>query len=355
MNTGEIQGAFLVFEKYGLLVVLLLPFLGEFLLGAWLNSRRGIYFDDLGLYHRKPNQIVFKHPANNVGFWGDDLALEKPNNGLRVFLITELCPMSMRVPRMSQAMLAEALPNRRVRVNTVSAPRYTSHHALMLLKGHLLKFEPDVVVLTLGLRDNFFNTMPFQDRSDFPGIYDPFDLRTVFGLKLFRYHLIDKPFRAQPDFGASEIRSRENFQKNVDEMLEFLRHHGVPAILMKYPVAFPTEDQSLISRMEPMHRGLAHAWGSIRSAQLGIQAHSEILERLAAKYGVPLADPKTVLPGTSVYFKSFNALTAHGRETYGRFISDTVLRSVNFGTRTSSASVQSGDQKKAQTDPRLGK
>lgn len=287
---------------------------------------RGTVIDGAGLYRFPPRAVVWGgHPTNDLGFFGDDLAVPKPADAYRVLLMSDSTSLAISLPRIIQHELAQRIPTRTVEVNLVSPPRYTTTHNLDLLRRALLDLEPDLVVMYVGISDNLFNTTD-GDRHANPGIFDSRALGSV-ALQMGLYQFFERP-RRTTDFTRGELPSAAIFEANVREIIRLTRDAGGEVLLLPVAISQPTDDSRLQARTEAHHRDIEHNWGDLASTVRGVRTHRDILAALARDESVPIADPTSVLPRDGSTFRDICHLTPTAHERLGAWVAATIAARV---------------------------
>lgn len=282
-------------------------------------------FGPQGFFSYRPHTQVGDTPdltTNNYGFFGPELALPKPENTLRVFLVGSSVLANPDLPKATAAALEEALPGKRIEICTTGIPRYCSYHCTLLTERRLIELEPDVLVIYLGLNDNVYNTNPGIDAAPPVGLWNPARLDYSLAGAMARYYVWYKRFVVTPDF--TDIRSAPIFERHLRGIIETARANGIRVLFVRMALAYETEDLDLAQQIAANEGPMAHFWGTTEASKRGVEAHNDVLDYMAAEYGTPLTDANAEIPKTSVYFRDLCHLTPEGNAALGKIFARAV-------------------------------
>ena len=316
-----------------------------FFVSAELCVRGRLLFQDVyiwdndGLFRYKPFCQVGDSLAlttNNAGFFGDTLSEPKRENVFRVFILGDSTVANPEIPDAVKTQLQLDYPSRSFEVNSTGIPRYTSYHNLLLVKNYLDRWKPDCLVVYLGMNDNVYNTNPNISAEPPVGLWRWSDLTHVVVWDMLWYYGVHKRFMTTPEFDATP--SVPRFEKHLREILEHAKQTETSVLLIQPATGFPTEDKLLAKAIQDAEKPMQHFWGKLPCALKGLEAHRQVLQRLATTYAIPLVDAQPVLPRSSEFFRDLCHFTSSGNRLFGRFIAQKLeseiepLRAPTFDT-----------------------
>ncbi len=288
---------------------------------------RGMIFDEAILYTYAPRTELPGMTLNDVGCVGDD-ALPKAAGETRVLLLGESTSFSPWYAAAVRKSLIEQRADLRLRVMSCGKPRYTSWVNRVNLERNAAVWAPDVVVWYGGINDNIYNSFPWLDALPSVGYFDWRSRRSSVLFGLLKYHLVDKALRSVPDFAPDRIRSRAIYEENLTAIAGLARARGARMVLSTFAIALPTGSEALLSRIRRDERVMRHFWGNVDSTVAGVNAHNEIVEALAARFGLPLARPDLAIPRDPAHFVDICHLTPEGNDLLGAAIAGAVSAAI---------------------------
>jgi hypothetical protein len=199
-------------------------------------------------------------------------------------------------------------------------PRYTSWVNREILERRGDAWAPDVVVYYEGINDNVYNSFPWLEGPPTVGYLDWRTHRSSVFLDLLRCHLVDKTLRSVPDFASRPLRSPAIYERNVRALVAIARRRNAAAVLATFPIALPTSDEALRSRIQSEESTMRHFWGNVASTVAGVDAHNRVVEALARELGTPLARVADAMPRDAAHFSDICHLKDAGNDLLGATI-----------------------------------
>lgn len=308
-----------------LLSVLIVEAASRILVGR--GTPPGMRFEEPILYTFAPRTRILGMVLNDVGCIGDDALPENTQGGgdeTRVLLLGGSTSFSARYVSSVRESLQERHPGSRFRIMSCGRPRYTSWMNRVNLERNVAVWSPDVVVYYEGINDNIYNSFPWLDGATTVGYFGARSLHSSVFLDLVRYYVVDKALRSVPDFKTRPLRSPAIYEENVRRIVEIARGRNASAVLATFAIALPTSDEALLLRIRSEESAMRHFWGNIPSAEAGVHAHNDAIERLARNLNLPLARAADVLPHDSAHFNDICHLRTAGTKILGRVIASAV-------------------------------
>ncbi len=290
----------------------------------YVRTPEGMVFDRDIIYTYEPHAPCRGERLNDIGCIGDDVAMPKKKGEIRVFLLGGSTSFYFDYADTVRRHLSQRCQGRTVKVISCGKPRYTSYINLVNLKKNLLQYDPDVIVLYMGINDNIYNTFPWTDDLPDVGFFNWRSLSRSLFVTLIQYYLVDKNIRSNPDFSLQELRSAEKFRSNVKAIIDTAEQHTIKTVLATFAVAYPTQDKKLLEHLRSEEEEMEHFWGRIPSTALGVREHNRIMLELARKHGLPVARVDEALPGTSEFFIDMCHFTHRGKAAFGSCIAEAI-------------------------------
>lgn len=301
--------------RTAIISLLLLEFVCRVII--YVRTPEGLQFDDELVYTGAPNQQLFNVALNDVGCIGPDWKSEKGETEKRVLLLGGSTSYSREYPESLQRSLAEVRPEFKLSVMSCGKPRYTSWINLVNFKENLLQYNPDVVVLYLGINDCIYNTFPWVEELPDIGYFNWKSTKSLLSYKLLKYHLVDKQIRSEPEFAGRELRSREIFENNISEIISIASANQIKVVLSTFALGFPTSDDRLENAIYGQETRMQHFWGNVNSTVYGVKQHNEVMTYLADKHEIPLVRIDQAVPATSEFFSDICHMTDKGKALMG--------------------------------------
>lgn len=269
---------------------------------GYFKAFDNIVYDDKIMYTGEPGKKFHGAWLNDIGCIGDPLTVPKQPGEVRIMLLGGSTSYFEHYVNTVRETVSNTNPDRIINVVSCGKPRYTTYNNLVNLRQNLVQYELDYIVLYAGINDCIYNTFYWINGLPDIGLIDwnAWD-QSVFW-KSFKYIIVDKLIRSDPEFSSGSIRSAEIFRENVQEVINIANDNDIKVVLSTFAVAWPPETDSLavtISEMEPL---MEHFWGNIPSTVYGVQKHNEIMQELARQNKFQLVKMDNAIPKTGDYF-----------------------------------------------------
>ncbi|NVJ48570.1 MAG: hypothetical protein HWE07_15655 [Cytophagia bacterium] len=291
---------------------------------VYWSTPEGLRFDKELMYTGEPNSPLFREVMNDIGCIGPNWQEEKKAGEKRVLLLGGSTSFSKGYPAYLQASLTNLHPGMDFTVVSCGKPRYTSYINKVNFEDNLLQYNPDIVVLYMGINDAIYNSFPWLNAKPEVGYFNWKSLSRWISYDLFKYHLVDKVLRSQPEFSDGEIRSKAIIMENVREIIEIAQSNSVEVVLSDFALGYPTGDTALKSKIMQMEPTMKHFWGSVASTKYAVKMHNSVMEQLAAEYRLPVARVAASIPQNSEYFVDICHMTDKGKRLLAKEISKVI-------------------------------
>ncbi|HPQ20154.1 MAG TPA: GDSL-type esterase/lipase family protein, partial [bacterium] len=138
--------------------------------------------------------------------------------------------------------LEEILNNRKIKnykfeVYNFGVPGYTSHQGLVVLKRYVIKYKPDVVIISFGINDERHVVVPDKEQKIKITILSNIE---KYVQKFFTYQLLVRFYylAAEKQFAKKQLVSRvsiADYKKNLEEMINICNEKNIKVILFTPP------------------------------------------------------------------------------------------------------------------------
>ena len=295
----------------------------------YFRTPSGMYFDPDIIYTYKPGTQIRDMTVNSIGCIGDEMSLEKAGNEKRVLLLGGSTSFSRVYVETVKEVLVAAYPKNEIQVVSCGKPRYTSAVNLANLQKNLIQYQPDVIVLYLGINDNLYNTFYWVEGIPEVGFFDWKTTEESIFLKLLNYHILKKKFYATPHFGPEHLRSGPIFRENIVGMIELARKQDINVLLSTFAISHPSPSVEWLNWLRSIEEVHFHFWGSIESTILGVHKHNDILRALARDYKLPIVSIDEELSGKYKNFIDLCHFHDEGNKVFGTLIGEGVIGSLS--------------------------
>lgn len=316
---------------------------------------------------RQKGSMRFK--INEFGFRSSSMkSQKKPEGTYRIFFLggstTEelYLPEEKTFPFLVEKKLTRAYPPQRFECANGGISGYLAADVLAALIYKVLYYEPDLVVVMLGVNDLLYGTTSRYDplrRANYrKSLYSPGyqeSVRSSLGKILKRSHFLTllkwrlwnrifppdaekyktvldqydawrKERRERPFTSISESQSLDDFLKYLKEIIFVSQGHGVRLILMTEPSVYqenlPAEiDEKLWMGWRGAGNRSIHVNLSPDFLLRGMNRFNNAVRELSRQYGVELIDLEKEIPKNLQYFYDDVHLTPAGGERAGDVIS----------------------------------
>lgn len=284
-----------------------------------------IFRDDI-IYSYQPNSAPGGVVLNNVGCIGDYVAAERGENEVRVLMLGGSTSFSKAYVDAVDSEISGGMPSRKVTSFSCGRPRYTSYINRVNYENNLAAYEPDAVIIYLGINDNIYNAFPRVAELPQIGFFNWRAANSSVFYQVLKYYLIDKIFFSNPQFyDQPALRSSDILARNTEQLIEEARSGGAVVVLGQFAVSSPTEDAELALRHEQDAKVMEHFWGSLRSTVYGVHQHNRVLAEISSKMDIPFVRLDSLIPKDSAHYVDICHFTPLGAEMQGRALGRAVL------------------------------
>jgi lysophospholipase L1-like esterase len=287
-------------------------------------------FDNEIVYTLLPNEQAYGIKTNDIGCLGDNVLPGKSEGEFRVLLLGGSTSFSLEYVDYVRKRLKERLHEKggEVRVTSCGKPRYTSHVSRTVLERFISSAKPDVIGLYMGINDNIYNSFPWLDGLPNVGFFD-FQSGGLLSWQVFSYYVIDKSIRSVKRFSGESLRSVSILRKNLDEIAALAVAHDAKLATTTFAIAYPTTDETLMSKIIREEPLMQHFWGDIDSTVYGVKKHNEALRVWALDHQVSLTEFAEAVPRNGKYFKDACHMTPEGYEILSKHMTDAIISAVS--------------------------
>ena len=291
--------------------------------------------------------------TNNVGLRGDSLAMPKPDDELRVFVVggstTETLYLDDRqaLTRILQDRLDTVVSGKRVKVYGAGKSGARSYDHVEMIAHRLVHLDPDALIVFAGINDlraamygrDFLMLPPALGAPD-----TEWSLMQLTRFAMTEFQLGRRLFSLlKPDEyrdAVEQITLRSNFRRSV-EMREALpvsvspprtdvtryranlisivgiaRSHGIDLIFLTQATTWNSRVDSTIAKWHWMTGGPDSAYRE-EALDQAMEAYNDAVRAVATEFDVPLLDLARVLPKSGEYFYDDVHFNPRGAETVG--------------------------------------
>jgi lysophospholipase L1-like esterase len=291
--------------------------------------------------------------TNNVGLRGDSLAMPKPDDELRVFVVggstTETLYLDDRqaLTRILQDRLDTVVSGKRVKVYGAGKSGARSYDHVEMIAHRLVHLDPDALIVFAGINDlraamygrDFLMLPPALGAPD-----TEWSLMQLTRFAMTEFQLGRRLFSLlKPDEyrdAVEQITLRSNFRRSV-EMREALpvsvspprtdvtryranlisivgiaRSHGIDLIFLTQATTWNSRVDSTIAKWHWMTGGPDSAYRE-EALDEAMEAYNDAVRAVATEFDVPLLDLARVLPKSGEYFYDDVHFNPRGAETVG--------------------------------------
>ena len=290
----------------------------------YLDSPDGIQFNEELIFTGSPGQKLFGQELNNLCCIGPDWPESKADNEKRILILGGSTAFSSECPTGIQMALSKINVGYNIKVISCGKPRYTSWINRVNFEENLVQYQPDVVVIYMGINDCIYNSFPWVDKLPDVGFFDPKTTSSLVIYDLIKYHVLDKKIRARPDFFTGDLRSELIFRNNLSAIIELAKAQGIKVVLTHFVISFPTEDQKLESIIRSKEAQMQHFWGNIRSTVYAVNNHNMVINELAQEFQVQLVDLDERFPRDTLNFLDICHMQPQTRLKLGLLIGERI-------------------------------
>jgi len=291
--------------------------------------------------------------TNNVGLRGDSLAMPKPDDELRVFVVggstTETLYLDDRqaLTRILQDRLDTIVSGKRVKVYGAGKSGARSYDHVEMIAHRLVHLDPDALIVFAGINDlraamygrNFLMLPPALGAPD-----TEWSLTQLLRFAMTEFQLGRRLFSLlKPDEyrdAVEQITLRSNFRRSVEmrkalpvsaspprtdvtryranliSIVGIARSHGIDLIFLTQATTWNSRVDSAIAKWHWMTGGPDSAYRE-EALDQAMEAYNDAVRAVAAEFDVPLLDLARLLPKSGEYFYDDVHFNPRGAETVG--------------------------------------
>lgn len=279
-----------------------------------------------------PNTVIDNTKINSMGFTGDEPAITKPDNTIRILTLGG----SVMFNRMMTERLKKALTDSiEYQFEVVGAALRTHTTMSSILKyDKLSKFNFDYVIIYHGINDLWTNhTQKEYFSNDYShlnpwyqrdiGYNNSIIWRIVYNKIFFKNH-ITYSLKNPHEENGSNFESVRTFQNNLRRLIEIIRRDNATPILQTFAWSIPKnysyysfiEMKVGYNNKENYNRCPVELWGSPGFVNEGLKRHNQVICDLAKNYQVPLIDQYAFIGENLIYFGDVCHLSEVGTEAF---------------------------------------
>jgi len=288
-----------------------------------------VFYPEEGLRYMA-DQILFR--TNNMGFRGPYLAMPKPPEECRIFMVggstTECLYLDERatITMQLQRYLQEQYPDSvMIRVYNAGKGGDRSFDHVAMITQRIVHLDPDVIILFCGLNDLLaamagvdYVHLPQAGRArySFPDLLAY--LATEFQISRHVMNIVSStsdadvrqaiPFHSNYENLARLCKSyplAKNgpetaiapYERNVRTIIGVVRAHGVPLMLMTQPTTWNSRIDPGAAEWHWMNCADSVRYRE-RDMDRAMEAYNDVLRRLSGEYEIPLVDLARMIPKT---------------------------------------------------------
>ena len=298
--------------------------------------------------------------TNNVGLRGDSLAMPKPDDELRVFVVggstTENLYVDDRqaMTRVLETRLDTIAPGKRVKVYGAGKSGAKSYDHVEIIAHRLVHLEPDLLIVFAGINDlraamygrNFLMLPPALGAPD-----TEWSLMQLVRFAMTEFQLGRRLFSLlkPEDYrdAIEQITLRSNFRRSVTmrealpvsmsapridvapyrnnliSLVGIARAHGIDLVFMTQATTWNSRIDSQIAEWHWMSAGPDSAYRE-EALDQAMEAYNDAVRAVAAELDVPLFDLARLLPKSGEYFYDDVHFNPRGADTVGTMLASFV-------------------------------
>jgi lysophospholipase L1-like esterase len=306
--------------------------------------------------------------TNNVGLRGDSLAMPKPEDEFRVFVVggssTETLYLddTQAMTRVLQNRLDSSVPGKRVKVYGAGKSGAKSYDHVEMIAHRLVHLDPDALIVFAGINDllaamygrNYLMLPPALGAPD-----TEWTLSQLVRFTLTEFQLGRRLFSLlKPDDyrdAVEQITFRSNFRRSV-QMREALpvspsaarmdvapyrrnlisivgvaRSHHIDLVFLTQATTWNSRVDSEIGKWHWMSAGPDNAYRQ-HALDEAMEAYNDAVRGVAAALDVPLLDLSRLLPKSGEYFYDDVHFNPRGADTVGALLASFLSESTALRT-----------------------
>lgn len=293
---------------------------------------------------------VMTYSTNNVGFRGDSLAMPKPADETRIFIIggsTTQCLYiddSVSVERVLQNSLREKIPGRNIKVYSAAKSGDATAEHLAMLSQRIIHMQPDMVIIFSGIND-LRKSIQKYDHMHLGAVrqYSPkyiFLAATNYQLGRRLYYLFKRPdeeelresiplttnyrelFRIQqetPESDSIPYINAQPYSLNLKSIAGICAANDVTLVFVPNQSTWDSKtDTSMRTRHWLLTCGKVRYKEEYLSAGLAI--FNDTMRAIAVRKNIPVFDLPAVLPASGEYFYDDCHFNKNGSVAAGKML-----------------------------------
>jgi len=304
-------------------------------------SQRELYL--LG-FVATPHIIVGDTPINAMGFTGDEPALKKAPQTIRILTLGSSAFFNRRMTMRLKDSLAHCT-NRHIEILGAALRKHTSASSVYKYRA-LAKYQFDYVLIYEGINDLWMNHFVLKDfRSDYshfnPWYARNFILDNSIIARLsynMMYAILRKFFSPKIVPNGSQFASAYSFRRNMETLIkEIMRHNAVP-VLMTQAFYIPNEytlqkfclNQLGYNNPDHYDQRPVEAWGDVEYVRAGLKKHNDITRDLAEKCHLRIIDQEKLMGENIFWFGDLCHFSEEGTDRFIQNITDVFRKELSL-------------------------
>lgn len=294
-------------------------------------------------YIAPPDTIIDGQQINAMGFTGDVIALEKPEDTIRILILGGSVMFNRHLGERLKASLQQQTSHKIELVNA-GIRSHNSRTDLYKMR-RMVTYKFDYVIYYNGVNDLVMNRKsPMEYQEDYSHsspwlrqnrLFEK-SLVAFFGYKLYwdTYNKISGYGIDKPDNNYYNYRSINSFANNVREIVQLTKmYNGVP-VLMTFAYTIPNNytrqsfNKNKLGYINPDHydRWPVEGWGSPDYVRNGLNQINTGLRDFAMTENIELVDIDQQLSGQIDLFGDFCHFNEEGVDVFVRIVTDRFIQ-----------------------------
>jgi lysophospholipase L1-like esterase len=308
---------------------------------------------------------------NSHGFRGEEIAIKKPENTYRIFVLGGSTVHNGHLPyedtptKVLEKLLQKEYPNKKIEVLNAGVDGYTSEHSLIQYLFKIKDFQPDVVIMWHGINDLYYSCSP-SDRaygnyqSDYSHFLSAggtmvlryFSPQPILSVHLLSYDFITKAIQdnlftdityinnkvpQDPDIYTRVTDDQEytmqhpsiaSYERNVSSLIAAVKADNVSLLLGNQGNLYVDNPSQEVLRKIWMPAKLCSQnkkIPSLASFKASMDQFNQRMKNIAESNEVPFVDFASVLPQNLSYFEDDVHYTKKGSELVAKSLFEKIV------------------------------